>query len=147
MPAPVAPPPAAVWLGLVATAAVIACLIYRTHVRRTEMEQTARVAIAGGTRFRALLEAAPDATITVAEDGRITLVNSQTETLFGYSRTELIGQPIEILMPDELRAAHVAHRRDFCAQPRRRPMGAYRSRAAPRGGLTRSARPPRARRR
>jgi hypothetical protein len=75
------------------------------------------------TRFRALLEAAPDATITVAEDGRITLVNSQTETLFGYARHELIGQAIEILLPEQLRHAHLAHRRDFHAQPRRRPMG------------------------
>ncbi len=123
MPAPFQPPPAVVWLGAIALTLAIAYLIYRGRQRRTSLEQAARLAIAGGTRFRALLEAAPDATITVAQDGRIALVNSQTEALFGYSRNELIGRPIEILLPEQLRAAHVAHRQDFYAQPRRRPMG------------------------
>jgi PAS domain S-box-containing protein len=75
------------------------------------------------TRFRALLEAAPDAMIVVGEAGRISLVNTQTEALFRYDRRELLGEPIEILLPEQLRQAHVAHREGYYAQPRRRPMG------------------------
>jgi PAS domain S-box-containing protein len=81
------------------------------------------MAIADESKFRTLLESAPDAMMTVASDGRILLVNSQTETLFGYGREELLGQPIEILLPGRLRHLHVLHRRDFHAEPRRRPMG------------------------
>ena len=51
-------------------------------------------------RFRGLLEAAPDAMVCVDADGRIALVNAQTERLFGYGRDELVGQPVEILVPD-----------------------------------------------
>ena len=91
--------------------------------RRIALQQAAETSAAGETRFRGLLEASPDATITVAEDGRITLVNSQTEALFGYSRQELVGQPVEVLLPEQLRHLHVAHRRGFYSEPRRRPMG------------------------
>jgi PAS domain S-box-containing protein len=61
--------------------------------------------------------------ITVGADGRISMANSETERLFGYDRRELIGQPIEILLPERLRQVHVGHRGDFHRQPRRRPMG------------------------
>ena len=54
-------------------------------------------------RFTGLLEAAPDAMICADRDGRITLVNAQAERLFGYPRDELIGQPVEILVPDDAR--------------------------------------------
>ena len=56
--------------------------------------------------------------------GEIILVNSQTETLFGYARAELLGKPVEILMPDRFRGTHPAHRADYFAGPRVRPMGA-----------------------
>src|SRR5712691_1392361 len=71
-----------------------------------------------------LLEAAPDAMVCADADGRITLVNAQTERLFGYARDELIGRPVEILVPDQARAAHPAHRTGYLADPRPRPMGA-----------------------
>ncbi len=74
-------------------------------------------------RFRAVLEAAPDAMLTVSADGRITMVNSETERLFGYPREELAGQPIELLLPERFRAGHAGHRRHFHAHPKRRPMG------------------------
>ncbi len=75
-------------------------------------------------KFRGLLEAAPDAMVIVGRDGRITLVNSQMEHLFGYTRDELIGQPVEILVPDRYRSQHTAHRSGFFGQPRARAMGA-----------------------
>ena len=74
--------------------------------------------------FVALLEATPDAMACIAADGRIALVNAQAERLFGYERGELIGQPVEILVPDAARAAHARHRAGYVADPRHRPMGA-----------------------
>ena len=72
----------------------------------------------------ALLEATPDAMVCIAADGRIALVNAQAERLFGYERGELIGQPVEILVPDAARAAHAEHRAGYVTDPRHRPMGA-----------------------
>ena len=75
-------------------------------------------------RFAGLLEAAPDAMVCVDREGRIALVNAQTERLFGYGRDELVGQPVEILVPDQVRDLHPAHRAGYVADPRPRPMGA-----------------------
>src|SRR5205823_4454567 len=69
-------------------------------------------------------ESAPDALVIVGQDGRIVLVNSEAERLFGYSRDELLGQPIEILVPQRYRTAHPGHRCGYFAEPRTRPMGA-----------------------
>ncbi len=74
-------------------------------------------------KFRNLLESAPDIIILVDRKGRIALVNSQAEHCFGYVREELIGQPIEILIPERLRIGHVDHREKYLATPRARPMG------------------------
>ena len=70
-----------------------------------------------------LLDAAPDAMVVVDASGRIALVNRQTESLFGYSRDELIGQSVETLLPDRFRASHPHYRKSFFDQPRVRPMG------------------------
>lgn len=75
-------------------------------------------------RFQALLESAPDAMVIVNSDGCIELANQQTERLFGYSRPELAGQSVDILVPLDLRAGHVAHRDRFFASPKPRQMGA-----------------------
>jgi PAS domain S-box-containing protein len=75
-------------------------------------------------RFRAVLEAAPDAMVIVNKDGRIVLVNAQTQKLFGYGRQELLDQPVEMLVPQRLRSAHPGHRTGFFAKPTARPMGA-----------------------
>jgi PAS domain S-box-containing protein len=75
-------------------------------------------------RFIGLLEAAPDAIVGVDTDGSIALVNAQAVRLFGYSREELVGQPIEILVPNRARAAHPSHRNSYIADPVPRPMGA-----------------------
>ena len=74
--------------------------------------------------FRGLLEAAPDAMVIVDAGGEIALVNEQLVKLFGYRRDELLGQPIEILVPARLRALHIEHRSDYSREPRARPMGA-----------------------
>lgn len=70
-----------------------------------------------------ILEFIPDAIVIVNSDGRIILVNSQTEKVFGYSRDELIGKPVEILVPERLRDLHVGHRQDYYSKPCPRPMG------------------------
>jgi PAS domain S-box-containing protein len=75
-------------------------------------------------KFRRLLEAAPDAIVGVTQDGVIALVNAQTEALFGYERDELIGQRMEILVPESARAVHPGHRDGYFAAPVTRPMGA-----------------------
>jgi protein-histidine pros-kinase len=75
-------------------------------------------------KFRSLLEAAPDAMVIVGRDGRIALINSQMERLFGYPREELLGQPVDILVPERYRAAHGRHRAGFFSQPHARAMGA-----------------------
>jgi PAS domain S-box-containing protein len=76
------------------------------------------------TLERELLEFAPDAVVGVDRTGEIRLVNSRTEAVFGYSREELIGQPVEMLVPDGLRPTHVGHRDRYFEAPRTRPMGA-----------------------
>jgi PAS domain S-box-containing protein len=72
----------------------------------------------------ALLELVPDAFVGVRGDGAIALANEQTETLFGYSREDLIGSPIELLVPERFHAQHERHRDGYMADPRTRPMGA-----------------------
>ncbi len=76
--------------------------------------------------FRALLEAAPDAMVIANEHGQISLVNAQTEKLFGYDREELLGQPVEMLIPARYRGGHMHHRKAYSDSPRLRPMGAGR---------------------
>ena len=73
--------------------------------------------------FHDVVEASPSGLVMVSETGGITLVNVETEKLFGYTRTELIGQPVEILLPVRFRASHPTKRHEFFADPRSRGMG------------------------
>ena len=86
-------------------------------------KETERALRANEAKFRGFIESAPDANVIVGRNGRIILVNAQTERLFGYSRAELYGQPMELLLPERYREPHRAHRRYFVAEARRRPMG------------------------
>jgi PAS domain S-box-containing protein len=73
-------------------------------------------------KFRSLLEATPDAMVLVDTNGKIVLVNAQTEKLFGYDRAELIGEPVEILIPPRFRRAHPGQRAHYAEAPRIRAM-------------------------
>ncbi len=74
--------------------------------------------------FRGLLESAPDAMVIADSKGTVTLLNGQAEKLFGYSRDELLGRPVELLLPERLRELHTAHRSGYSKEPRNRAMGA-----------------------
>ncbi|MGW8392419.1 PAS domain S-box protein [Pseudoduganella sp. HUAS MS19] len=76
------------------------------------------------SRYRGLLESMPDAIVMANSTGRIVLVNSQAERLFGFEPRELLGKPVEILLPNRFRGGHVAHRAQYFVQPRTRTMGA-----------------------
>ncbi len=77
-------------------------------------------------RFRQVIEHAPNGMVMVDQDGKIALVNAQIEKTFGYSRDELLGQSIEMLVPERFRAHHGSYRSQFTATPVARPMGAGR---------------------
>lgn len=84
-----------------------------------------KAATATEAKYRGLVETAPDAIISVDREGRIVFVNSQTEKMFGYSRDEMLGEPVEMLVPERFRDRHVGHRTDYTSQPRTRPMGVW----------------------
>lgn len=88
-------------------------LVGRDITERKQTEQT----------FQELLESAPDGMVIVNETGQIVLVNSQLEKLFGFPRQELLGQQIDVLVPEEFRAGHPAHFRSYVNNPEFRPMG------------------------
>lgn len=76
-----------------------------------------------GDRFKGFLESAPDAIVIVDNEGEIQVVNFQTEKLFGYTRDEIIGKEVEVLMPSKYKRVHHAHRQHFKADPKARAMG------------------------
>jgi PAS domain S-box-containing protein len=73
--------------------------------------------------FRALVQAAPDGVLVADADGLIVVANPEIRRLTGYQAEELVGQPIELLVPGEARGRHVAHRQEYAAAPHARPMG------------------------
>jgi PAS domain S-box-containing protein len=95
----------------------------RKRIEGALQEKNAGLERANG-RFRQLLESAPDGIVIVNRDGVIVLVNSQAERLFGYSREELLDQPIEMLLPERFRGGHTQNRTGYFGEPKIRPMDA-----------------------
>ena len=89
----------------------------------TERKRTEEALRASETRFRMFVEAAPDAIVGSDSKGSIVLVNKQTEELFGYTRGEILGHSVEILIPDRFHQAHIGHRAGFHAELRLRALG------------------------
>jgi PAS domain-containing protein len=73
--------------------------------------------------FESLMDAAPDATVVINEEGNIVIVNKQLENIFGYSRGDLIGKTIRTLIPERFHEIHPQHRRRYFREPKVRPMG------------------------
>ena len=92
----------------------------------TESKRAEGAVSASEERFRLIVEAAPSAMIVVDRDGKIDLVNAKAQELFGYRKEELLGRPVEMLVPGRFRSGHANYRRSFLAQPSSRPMGAGR---------------------
>lgn len=105
------------WLSWTAAPSVEEGLMYASASDVTDQRRSEQW-------LRAALEFAPDAIVITDGAGRIVLVNDQAESLFGYPRDELLGQPVEILVPDRLREIHSAHRAHFAQWPSVRGMGA-----------------------
>jgi PAS domain S-box-containing protein len=118
------------WLVLVSGLA-LTCLLctglliitgHTTAVEAIVAERTRELAQTEAM-FQGLFEFAPDAALSVNDKGVMLRANAQAERLFGYRREELLGQPIELLLPERFRERHVGHRGGYAADPRRRPMG------------------------
>ena len=133
------------WLALYLAAGVLISLmaesLHRARRKSQEAEAREREAhardvaersrdrqelLASRDRLRMVIEGSPIAKVMIDRAGNITLINAQTERLFGYTRDELIGQPIEMLIPERFRRQHPQYRADFAAAPQTRPMGAGR---------------------
>jgi PAS domain S-box-containing protein len=127
-----APVPVNIWTAPISSGGRLSVLANLTEAREAERlrvdlmqsERAARELAAIGQRFSLLLEAAPDAILEVDAQGRIVLANSEAERLFQRERGELVGLPVEALLPERFRGGHTAHRDHYGARPVRRPMGA-----------------------
>src|SRR5512140_837234 len=92
-------------------------------IRDITQVQALRDASVFAARFAGLLESMPDAIVMVNNTGRIVVVNEQATRMFGYNRQDLLGKPIEVLLPARFKARHIGHRGNYFALPRTRPMG------------------------
>ena len=113
--------------GLLATLLLTLLIVAPLYfgVFRSLAAQAARASTsAGEAKYRGLLEAAPDGVVVIDRKGRMVLVNAQAEKMFGYSREEMLGQPIELLVPQRFHEPHVQHHATYFSKPGTRPMGA-----------------------
>src|SRR5262245_61754318 len=98
--------------------------VERLRARVADLERVAaQHTLVGADVARAFLESAAEGVIAIDRSGAIVLVNARTEAMFGYRRGELIGQTLELLLPENVRSAHVRHRTAYFAEPRMRRMG------------------------
>lgn len=108
------------FVGIMAVLSLVFAAEVTEHKRSVErVKQMAK-------RFGIAVESAPNAMVMIDRQGRIALVNSQAVKMFGYSREELIGQSVEVLIPERFRGGHPGHRMEFSSSPQARPMGAGR---------------------
>ena len=117
------------WVGLLA--AVLLALLVGGYLYLRERALVSQAQLDEGLRereerFRLVVEASPNAIVLVDSHGLIAMVNRQTEQMFGYSREQLLGQAVEMLLPGALRSAHVAMRQGFQQAPEPRRMGGNR---------------------
>jgi len=97
---------------------------FTSHITDITAQKEKELALtASELKFRAILESAPDAIVIADSDGIIRLINSRSEEMFQYTKDELIGQPVELLMPERFRKTHPKKRDSFSSNPHSRPMG------------------------
>jgi len=101
-------------LGILLMVGLFSLYVLKTDIHKQELSER---------KFRALLDAAPDATVIVDEGGVIRMINQQAERLFGYTKEEMIGKRVEMLIPEALRGRHKDHRSGYADAPRVRMMG------------------------
>ena len=89
----------------------------------TERKQAQEALERNESTIRALLDSATQSVVAVSADRKIVLVNGNTEKMFGYSREALLGQPLEILVPESAQGRHIEHHRAYFANMQSRPMG------------------------
>ena len=116
--------PNPIWVEATAELLTNGVVVYCLDITgRRQAEFMSQDATQLATRFETLLETAPDAIVEVDSNGKLVMLNAAVDRLFGYKREELIGLPVEILIPEAMRHSHVKHRGDYLDHPGTRPMG------------------------
>jgi PAS domain S-box-containing protein len=113
-------------IGVLSLCAIQALLILGLLVQRARRRRAEKEIRQAEQRFRTVVESAPNAVVVVNADGNIVLVNAQCERFFGYRRKDLIGQPVELLVPKRFHTEHPSHGVSFFASPPDAPTGAMR---------------------
>lgn len=110
-------------IGLNPVATREGTMVLAAVVDITERKAREAALLRSERRFRAAVESSPAAMVMVDQAGKIVMVNCQLERVFGYTRDELVGRPVEMLIPERYRAGHSDFRASFFAGPQQRPMG------------------------